>query len=94
MFNNKKIISARCMELANHGLISKDEGIFTKKVWRSKGYKVNKDETPITMIPIRIIVPRKAYPFEGARKRNLYIPMTVNAKFYSKSQVTEFKKGA
>lgn len=42
--SNERIIATAKAELIENNLIGADEDIFTKRVWRDKGFKVNDGE--------------------------------------------------
>lgn len=92
IMNNKFRINKARVELAQSGIIAENENIYTKNAWRRMGYKVRKEETPITIIPIYVYAPHKVYDENGkfvGTSNMLY----VWANFYKQSQVTEIRKG-
>lgn len=85
--SNVEIINSACCELAATGLINtmvKDgvntpaEGIYTKNVWKKRGYRVAEFEKPIAVLPIWVFCKRK----DGKRRM-----CRVRAHFYKASQV-------
>ncbi len=90
--NNQTIIKNEKVRLINSGLLTETDELFTKKVWRNRGCKVNKDENPVTSLTIHIYAPRKVYDENGnCIKVTNTIP--VRANFYKTSQVSPIKKG-
>lgn len=86
MTNHQIITQAKC-ELAASGRIrtmEKDgvtvpaEGIYTKNVWKKRGYRVDVSEEPIAVIPIWVFCRRKDDKHGMCR---------VRAHFYKASQV-------
>lgn len=90
--NNKFTINKARDELAQSGIISENENIYTKNTWRRMGYKVNTDETPITTLPIYVYAPHAVYDEDGNYVRTSNM-LYVWANFYKQSQVTEIMKG-
>lgn len=91
--NNKYRINKARQELAKNGIIAENENIYTKNAWRKMGYKVNKEETPITKVPIYVYAPHKVYDKNGKYIKTNKM-LGVWAQFYKQSQVTEMQKGA
>lgn len=89
---NFAIINNARTVLAQEGVITSTEGIYTKNAWRRRGYKVNKDESPIITLPIFVFAPNKANKDGTLRKGGRML--CVRANFYKMSQVTEIRKGA
>ena len=83
--SNERIIAKAKAELIENNLIGADEDIFTRRVWRDKGFKVNKWETPIATLPISICV-------KSTNEENKMIP--VHANFYTRKQVKEIRRRA
>lgn len=90
---NKCRINKAIAALVDAGILRGYEFIYTKNAWRKMGYKVNKDENPITTIPIYIYAPHKSYDKEGNRLTVKKL-LNVKANFYTLSQVTEIKEAA
>lgn len=90
---NKIVIKKEKEILAAKGIIAENEDIYTKRVWRTKGYRVNRDAVPVTQIPIFVYAPHNIYDDEGNVIKTAEM-LEVNASFYTMSQVTEIKKGA
>ena len=90
---NKTVIKKAKEILVAEGIIAETEDIYTKGVWRTKGYRVNKEATPVTTIPIYIYAPHDIYDEKGIFVKTAKM-LGVNASFYTISQVTEIKKGA
>ena len=90
---NKIAIKKAKETLAAAGVITENEDLFTKNVWRKMGFRVNKEEIPVTKIPIFVYAPHNIYDDEGNVIKTAEM-LEVNASFYTLSQVTEIKKGA
>ena len=90
---NITVISKRKSELFQIGILEKNESIYTKNAWRKRGYKVNKDEKPITIIPIYIFAPHKVYDKNGNCTKVCKM-LHVKANFYKEAQVSPIQKGA
>lgn len=90
---NKDVIKKAKETLAAEGVIAENEGIYTKRVWRQMGYKVNKAATPVTQIPIYVYAPHNVYDEKGKFVKTAKM-LGVWANFYTMAQVTEIKKGA
>lgn len=91
--NNMCRINKAKEKLAANGIIAENENIYTKNIWRKMGYKVNKEETPITTEFIYVYAPHKVYDEKGQYIKT-YKMLGVWAQFYKQSQVTEIRKGA
>ena len=77
-------------KLFNEGVIGISEDIYTKNGWRKQGYKVEKDASPVTTVPLYIYAPHNVYDKNGrviGKKKMLF----VWANFDTQSQVTEIK---
>ncbi|MEE0264006.1 MAG: hypothetical protein UD936_00110 [Acutalibacteraceae bacterium] len=90
---NLTIISEIKNKLVQIGTLKSNENIYTKNVWRKKGYKVSKGENPIAIIPIYIYVPHKVYDKDGNCTKVCKM-LNVKASFYKISQVSPIQKGA
>ena len=82
--SNVQIVSRKCCELAEAGLIAKGEGIYTKRVWKKMGYTVVDVDEPIATIIINAYAPRCIIE-NGVQKMVNTVP--VAARFYSMAQV-------
>lgn len=91
--NNMYRINKAKEKLAANGIIAENENIYTKNIWRKMGYKVNKEETPITTEFIYVYAPHKVYDENGKYIKTNKM-LGVWAQFYKQSQVTEIRKGA
>lgn len=91
--NNLTIIKKEKVRLINSGLLTETDELFTKNAWRKRGRKVNKDESPITTLTIRVYAPRKVYD-ENGNYIKVANTIPVRANFYKASQVSPIKKGA
>ena len=96
---NIEIVTKAMTALAAEGTISSitrndtiipTEGIYTKNAWRRKGFRVNKEESPIVTLPIFIYTPNTVSKGDGQTKRGRML--CVRANFYKMSQVTEINK--
>lgn len=90
---NKNIIDNEKARLVKSGVLSKNENIYTKNLWKKQGHRVNKDEKPITTLPIYIYVPHKVYDKDGNCTKVCKM-LNVKASFYKISQVSPIQKGA
>lgn len=90
--NNLTIIKKEKVRLINSGLLTETDELFTKNAWRKRGRKVNKDESPITTLTIRVYAPRKVYD-ENGNYIKVANTIPVRANFYKASQVSPIKKG-
>lgn len=90
---NKDVIKKAKETLAAEGVIAENEDIYTKRVWRTKGYRVNREATPVTQIPIYVYAPHNVYDEKGKFVKTAKM-LGVWANFYTMAQVTEIKKGA
>ncbi|MBQ4128574.1 MAG: hypothetical protein IJD68_02250 [Ruminococcus sp.] len=90
--NNQKIISKEKERLVKSGLLAETDELLTKNVWRKRGSKVNKGETPITKLIIHIYAPHNVYDEDG-KCIKVCKTIPVKANFYKTSQVSPIKKG-
>lgn len=90
--NNLTIIKKEKVRLINSGLLTETDELFTKNVWRKRGCKVNKDESPITSLIIHIYAPHNVYDEDG-KCIKVCKTIPVKANFYKTSQVSPIKKG-
>ena len=88
---NIQIIERAISTLAEEGVITETERIYTKNAWRRKGYRVNNEETPIVTLPIFVCTPSKVNRGDKQAKHGRML--CVRANFYKMSQVTKIKKG-
>ena len=90
--NNETIIQNEKVRLINYGLLTETDELFTKNAWRKRGCRVNKGETPITILTINVYAPHKVYDING-KCTKVYNTIPVKAHFYKPSQVSLIQKG-